>query len=90
VADRAGKVRLKGHGRRADLALRDKQAEKGAPEARAEVQQKLQYWQKDADLAGVRDAAALEALPEGERAEWKKLWADVAGLLKKCRESGKK
>ena len=37
----------------------------------------------DSDLASVRDAAALEKLPEAERAEWKKLWADVQTLLDK-------
>jgi hypothetical protein len=48
----------------------------------------LRHWQQDPDLAGVRDAAELEKLPEAERAEWKKLWEDVAALLKKCGESG--
>jgi len=47
------------------------------------MQKKLRHWQEDSDLAGVRDAVALEKLPESERAEWKKLWADVEELLKK-------
>jgi serine/threonine-protein kinase len=67
---------------RADLALWGKEAEKGTPEARREVREKLLHWQKDPDFAGVRDAA-LEKLPEAERLEWKKLWGAVAALLKK-------
>jgi tetratricopeptide (TPR) repeat protein len=68
---------------RADLALWSKQPENGTPDMRATVQKKLRHWQEDTDLASVRDAAALDKLPEAERAEWKKLWADVADLLKK-------
>ena len=47
------------------------------------------FWLQ-ADLAGPRDAAALEKLPDAEHAEWKKLWAEVEELLKKSGESGKK
>ena len=43
----------------------------------------MKHWQQDSDLAGVRDAAALEKLPAEERAACEKLWADVAALLKK-------
>jgi hypothetical protein len=75
---------------RADLALWGKQVESGTPQQRATVQQSLQHWQNDTDLAGVRDQAALAKLPEAERAEWKKLWADVAKLLEKCSDAGKK
>jgi tetratricopeptide (TPR) repeat protein len=74
---------------RADLALWGQQAQKGTPQARAEVREKLLSWQKDSDLAGVRDAAALAKLPEAERAEWKKLWGDLAALLETCGEGGK-
>jgi hypothetical protein len=66
----------------ADLALWGKEAEKGTPQARAAVQKMLLHWQTDSDLAGVRDAA-LEKLPEAERAEWKKLWGEVEALRKK-------
>jgi Flp pilus assembly protein TadD len=70
---------------RADLALWSKQAS-GTQALRRAAQKALELWQKDTDLAGVRDDAALEKLPEGERAEWKKLWAEVAALLKKGEE----
>jgi tetratricopeptide (TPR) repeat protein len=50
---------------------------------RAAVEKTLKNWQEDADLASVREAKALAKLPEGERAAWQQLWADVAALLKK-------
>jgi hypothetical protein len=46
----------------------------------------LGQWKEDSDLAGVRDADGLNKLPEAERAEWRKLWMDVDGLLKKAGE----
>jgi hypothetical protein len=45
----------------------------------------MAHWQQDADLAGVRDAAALDRLPEGERRAWRALWQDVEALLAKAR-----
>ncbi|HKB36401.1 MAG TPA: hypothetical protein VKD72_08110, partial [Gemmataceae bacterium] len=56
-------------------------------DAREAVRQRLTYWLKDTDLASVRDEKALAALPEAQRNEWQKLWADVAALLKQT--SGK-
>jgi tetratricopeptide (TPR) repeat protein len=60
---------------RADLALWAKRADRR--------QALLGRWQDAADLAGVRDAAALATLPADERAAWQKLWAEVAALLAK-------
>jgi tetratricopeptide (TPR) repeat protein/serine/threonine protein kinase len=74
---------------RADLALWGKQLEGATPPVRAIVQKTLLHWQQDPDLAGVRDASALAKLPEAERVEWQKLWADVAALLKKAEADGK-
>jgi serine/threonine-protein kinase len=45
------------------------------------VQRTLQHWQKDTDLASVRDKEALAKLPPAERDAWQKLWSDVADLL---------
>jgi hypothetical protein len=47
------------------------------------VEQCLRHWQSNRDLAGVRDAKALEVLPEAERAAWRALWAEVDRLLEK-------
>jgi hypothetical protein len=80
------RVRLRWQARlwlQADLGLLGKQAESANPQAWLEVLRILGHWQKDRELAGVRDAAALDKLPEAERAEWKKLWAEVGGLLEK-------
>jgi hypothetical protein len=41
----------------------------------------LRHWQKDADLAAVRNPEALGKLPAEEQVQWRKLWADVAALL---------
>jgi hypothetical protein len=74
---------------RADLTLRTKQLESGPPADRAAAQQALRHWQKDSDLAGIRDPEALAKLPAEERAACAKLWADVAALLKKAEEETK-
>jgi tetratricopeptide (TPR) repeat protein len=68
---------------RADLALLRK-LEAGKPAGRATVRQKMRQWQKNADLAGLRDREALAKLPAEERVACEKLWADVAALLKKA------
>jgi serine/threonine-protein kinase len=74
---------------RADLASWGKQVSPGTPQARVAARRKLLRWRQDGALAGVRDAAALANLPQAERAEWQKLWADVAALLKKAEAGGK-
>jgi tetratricopeptide (TPR) repeat protein len=73
---------------KADLAEYAKRQQSGTRVVRAMVQQQLQHWQQDSDLAGLRDKVALAKLPAEERAACEKLWADVAALLKKA-ELGK-
>jgi serine/threonine-protein kinase len=68
---------------RADLAAWTKRA-RGKPEERIQARWALGHWQADPDLAGVRDPDALATLPEAERDEWRRLWADVAALLKQA------
>jgi tetratricopeptide (TPR) repeat protein len=85
--DEAERARLRGQALawlRADLAWWAKAAERGNSKALEAVRVALPHWQQDADLAGVRDAADLDKLPEAERADWRKLWADVDALLKKA------
>jgi hypothetical protein len=53
------------------------------------VRKALRHWQRDTDLAGLRDPAALANLPDAERTDWQKLWADVAALLRKAEAGGK-
>src|SRR5262249_37322556 len=71
---------------RADLAGRARQLEGGTPQGRAEVQIVLHIWRRDPALAGARDAGPLAALPPAERADWQKLWADVAVTQSRARE----
>jgi serine/threonine-protein kinase len=66
---------------RAELALQGKSAD------RAGVTKVLQEWEQDRDLSCVRDAQALAKLPQEERDAWRKLWTDVAELLRKVENS---
>lgn len=52
------------------------------PQSPAALQQLL-HWQTDPDLAEVRDPAALAQLPDADRTDWQKLWADAAELQRK-------
>jgi serine/threonine-protein kinase len=69
-----------------DLTAIGKLANQGGPQARQAAGQALRHWQKDADLAGIRDPDAVAKLAAGEQAACEKLWADVAALLKKVEE----
>ncbi len=40
----------------------------------------MQHWRQDTDFAEVRGPEALAKLPEAERQDWQKLWADVEAL----------
>jgi serine/threonine-protein kinase len=80
--DEAARARLRRQARdwlRADLAAWRKRAED--PNALPAVRKALQHWQKDTDLAGVREPSALTRLPEAERHAWQQLWQDVQALL---------
>jgi tetratricopeptide (TPR) repeat protein len=52
----------------------------GDPRAKPQALEVLRHWQRDADLAPIRDEAELKTLPEAEQDQWRKLWADVAQL----------
>jgi hypothetical protein len=72
---------------RADLAAWARRLEGGQAQDRPAVVAKLRHWQGDADLAGLRDPAALAKLPAEEREACQKLWAEVEALLKKWEPS---
>jgi tetratricopeptide (TPR) repeat protein/tRNA A-37 threonylcarbamoyl transferase component Bud32 len=69
---------------RALLRIAAAWVEKGTLQQRAAMAKGLRHWQADPDLAGVRDAAALAGLPQVERADWQRLWADVQAVLEKA------
>jgi hypothetical protein len=73
----------------ADLDLRTKQLKSGKPADLAELLGEMKYWQKETDLAGIRDATALSKLPAEDCAACEKLWADEATLLKKAETHAK-
>ena len=68
---------------RAHLALLTRQIESAD---RADSLQSLRHWQKDSDLATVREAESLAKLPDAERKEWEALWADVEAVLKRAQQ----
>jgi tetratricopeptide (TPR) repeat protein len=70
---------------KADVGAWSEVIEQGPPQARAAARQALSHWQKDPDLAGVRDEKEWAKLPAEERQQWQKLWADVAALLRKAK-----
>ena len=65
----------------ADLAALSKLVEGAKTEDRSKAVQTLRDWKEGPQLAGVRDQANLQKLPETERKEWQTLWGDVDALL---------
>ncbi len=84
-ADRNRLRRQALHWLRDDLVGKAALTDKRPAEAPAVVRQ-LHHWLQDTALAGVRGTEALAKLPETERAEWSKLWQDVARLAKQAAE----
>jgi tetratricopeptide (TPR) repeat protein len=72
---------------RADLDAWAKKLESGPAQDRARSQEVLVHWRDDPDLAGVRDAGALEKLPAAERPDWLALWSDLDTLLQRARSA---
>jgi tetratricopeptide (TPR) repeat protein len=67
----------------ADLDARSKSLQSGKPEDTKAVRETLQSWQRDADLAGLREEAAIPKLPRDEQDGCRKLWAEVSALLQR-------
>jgi serine/threonine-protein kinase len=67
---------------RLELAAWDTKVETGTEADRIVAEKTVAHWRDDPDLAGVRDADALEKLPSAERQQWRTLWEDVAALLR--------
>jgi hypothetical protein len=73
---------------RADLAAWRKQLGEKEVQLRPVVQQTLQTWLAETDFTRVRDSVALAKLPEAERQDWQKLWAEVQELFAKVGGEG--
>ncbi len=70
---------------KAELAVWTKLLESSPPHAQSSIAETLKQWQEDTDLTGIRDPIALDAMPESERADWRRLWAEVANTLARAR-----
>jgi tetratricopeptide (TPR) repeat protein len=70
---------------KADLTAWEKVLDAGNEPIRKQVVvMTLAHWKEDSDLAPIRDAPALEKLPEAERAAFQDLWRDVEALREKA------
>jgi hypothetical protein len=74
---------------KAELATWGNRLESSPPQARPAIVQALSHWQKDTDLAGLRDAPMLAKLTADQQKAFTQLWADVAALLEKAEEKPK-
>ena len=74
---------------RAELDAWAKLLDSGKPKDVAKVVEVLQHWREDADLAAVRDAAALDSLPADEQKAWRTLWSDAGSILARARACSK-
>ncbi len=69
---------------RLDLAAWAKKVDTGTAADRIQAQKTLAPWRDDPDLAGLRDADALEKPPPAERQECQALWQEAADLLRRA------
>jgi Flp pilus assembly protein TadD len=65
----------------AELKVRTAALAAPVPKVREAARRVFRHWQSDSDLAGVRDAAGLAALPDDEWDAWHRFWDDVAAAL---------
>jgi tetratricopeptide (TPR) repeat protein len=66
---------------RADLVTVRTALKTGKPEERLQAKRRLRYWQRDPDLAGLRDTAAVPKMPSGEKETYQQLWKEIETLL---------
>jgi serine/threonine-protein kinase len=72
---------------RLDLAWCGKALDGAKGQARAQVRARMQHWRSDADFAGVRGKDALARIPDEERKEWERFWAEVDALIRRASET---
>jgi eukaryotic-like serine/threonine-protein kinase len=71
---------------KADLASRAMTLVDGSEAVHHQVEKMLMRWQSDPDLAGVREASALEKLSVDEREGAQALWKEVTAVLQRAQE----
>jgi tetratricopeptide (TPR) repeat protein/tRNA A-37 threonylcarbamoyl transferase component Bud32 len=74
---------------RADVAAWSKVLDGNEPARKRHAAGILALWQKDSDLACIRDEAALAKFSEAERKAFRVLWADVESLRKRAEDGGR-
>jgi tetratricopeptide (TPR) repeat protein len=84
-AERAGLRKQTRDWLRADLDAWRRLLDTEPAKAPPLVAQQMRHWLDDTDFNGVRGPDALAKLPEAERKDWQKLWADVADTLARAR-----
>jgi hypothetical protein len=67
---------------RAEVAVQSQQVSSGSPAEATAAGQVIEALGRLPVLAGVRDPAALDNLPEAERQMWQAFWQEVEGLLR--------
>jgi serine/threonine-protein kinase len=72
---------------RLDLAAWARKVDTGTEADRIVARKTLAPWCEEPDLAGLRDAGALEKLPPAERQECQALWQEVADLLRRAEKT---
>jgi tetratricopeptide (TPR) repeat protein len=63
-----------------DLKLWTKDLDSSRSQDRDAARKALRHWQEDPDLAGLREAAALNCLLRAEQEAWRQFWAKVKAL----------
>jgi Flp pilus assembly protein TadD len=66
---------------RADLTLWTSRLDSATAEDRRTILKNVEHWQRDPDLAGIRDAESRALLSAQERQTLEQLWADIEALL---------
>jgi serine/threonine-protein kinase len=69
---------------RLELAAWAQKADTGTEADRIQARKTLPPWRDEPDLAGLRDADALEKLPPAERQECQALWQEVTDLVRRA------
>jgi serine/threonine-protein kinase len=69
---------------RQDLTWWGQALDQGKTQTKAQIRQRMQQWQGDPDLAGVRARDAVAKLPDKERERWERLWSDVDALRQRA------
>ena len=72
----------------AELAAIDRRLEEGTSRRRVEILRGLGRWRVDPALAGLRDEAAIAALPEAERPAIRALWCGSRGPPRAGKKEG--